>query len=102
MMKMTKEAFLEKLSKTADFFDAKWFLDEDAITLTCPDGTFCPITAVTLMEKGKYFHLNEADEAGKKLELHHRTNYKIQGAADWTNLHGDLRGELMRAVGLER
>ena len=98
---MTKATFLEKLAKTTDFFDTDWTLVEDAIALIYLDGTLCPITAVALMEKGKYYNLDEADKAGKKLGLHDRTNFKIQGAADWTDLHGELRGELMEAVGLE-
>ena len=99
---MTKQEFLQKLSETKNNF--KWEINSSYELRGWKDGqTFCPITAVILIENGVYVPSNFADKARIYLNMDMRDIESIMQTADGMQFgcNKRLRNEMKAALGLE-
>ena len=101
----TKE-FLEKLSKTAEYFNREWVtgFSDTAVRMYPniePDYfSYCPITAVCYMETQREYDVWDQHLAGKVLGLSRKQVDNISIAADYNNENGEpkLRAKILEAT----
>ena len=88
---MTKETFLQKFNETAKHFQIRWKLHYtapyDKLRIRIGGNLYCPITAVYMLETGKFEKMSIAYRVGTDdLKLSPELTYAIIEAADSPDL----------------